>query len=182
MMTNRASRRSLLLMSLVVFLAACSGSDGSDGVGTEATTATGESAATTQAPTTPQGTEPGASTASTDAPAEDVPPVDQGVFEMREDLGIGLVVLESVTDAGSHPTLAWQQVQGASSYWLVVHDAEGRPYWAWTGSGTSVRIGGGDRSETNQTAAVHESLTWRVAAFDADGVLVALSETASLTP
>lgn len=64
----------------------------------------------------------------------------------------------------------------------MVSDADGEPYWAWTGTDTEVRVGGGDSTELNQTAAIHEEMVWRVAAFDETGTLVALSATGALAP
>lgn len=93
-----------------------------------------------------------------------------------------MVAFNPTTEAGSHPTLSWNPFEGAMSYWLVLRDTDGRPCWAWTGTDTSVRMGGGDSSDTNQTAALHAGMTWSVAAFDVEGNLVALSDTASLAP
>ena len=100
----------------------------------------------------------------------------------REVLGLDTLVLEEPIEDGSHPVLSWQPVDGAASYWLVVHDAEGGPYWAWTGADTSVRLGGGDRAETNQTAALSAALTWSVLALDADGIPLAVSGEGQLAP
>lgn len=101
---------------------------------------------------------------------------------MRGDLGIDILVLNETTETGSHPTLSWNSFGGAVSYWLVLRDAGGRPYWAWTGTDTSVRVGGGDSADTNQTAALRAEMTWSVAAFDKEGNLSALSDTALLAP
>jgi hypothetical protein len=85
--------------------------------------------------------------------------------DLAEIIGIGVVALNAV-DSGPHPVLGWQPVQGASLCWLMISDSDEEPYWAWTGTGTAVRFGGGDSTELNQTAAIHEDMTWRVAAFD----------------
>jgi hypothetical protein len=100
---------------------------------------------------------------------------------MSDDLGIAVVVVEPTTETGSHPLMSWQPVDGATSYWLVVRDADERPYWAWTGNDTRVRVGGGDNPDTNQTAVVHEAMTWSVAAFDGQGRLIAISPWTSLS-
>lgn len=96
--------------------------------------------------------------------------------------GVAELALDPAEEGGSHPTLSWQPVEGASSYWLALVDGTGAPYWAWTGPDTSVRVGGGDIADENQTAALHETMTWSVAAFDADGNLLALSPRASISP
>ena len=84
--------------------------------------------------------------------------------------------------AGPYPILSWEPVPAAATYWLVVSDADGQPYWAWTGEATEVRFGGGDSDEVNQTATLHEPMTWTVIAIDSDGELVAFSEPATVEP
>lgn len=129
--------------------------------------------ATSTAPTTSSTVEPDVDTTTApEAPAAD--PVDV--------LGVGSIVLDDVTEPGPHPVLGWEPVPGAASYWLTVTDGAGRPFWAWTGTATTVRVGGGPSAELNQTAAIHEPMTWRVAALDSNGVLVALSEPGDLAP
>ena len=38
--------------------------------------------------------------------------------------------------------LSWPPVAGAASYRVVILDSGRRPYWAWQGDATSVRVGG----------------------------------------
>ncbi len=90
--------------------------------------------------------------------------------------------LDDVQEQGPHPVLTWRPIDGATSYWLVVVDSDERPYWAWTGEASSVRVGGGSSGALNQTAAIHEPMSWRVGAFDDAGVLVGLSERGTLSP
>jgi hypothetical protein len=78
--------------------------------------------------------------------------------------------------------LSWQAVPSASSYWLVVQDSNGNPYWAWTGSDTEVRFGGGDTDALNQTAVLYEPMSWRIVALAVDGRVVAFSEYAAIEP
>ncbi len=85
------------------------------------------------------------------------------------------------TEAGPRPLLAWDAVEGAANYQLVVLDADGTAYWAWSGTETSVFLGGME----NQNAVgawVFEPLTWVVAAEDADGATLAMSARAELLP
>lgn len=128
-----------------------------------------------------------ACSSGTSTPAEPDPtPVESAdpgaTRELLASRGIGTVTLQASSEGGSHPVLAWDAVDGAASYWLVLHDDAGRPYWGWTGSETSVRVGGGDRAEQNQTAVLHEPMTWSVSAFDADGRLMAISEPQVVEP
>lgn len=104
------------------------------------------------------------------------------IRDMREDLGIESIVLQPVEEGGPHPTLAWDPVDNAATYWVAVQDGSGRIYWAWTGAETQVRVGGGDRPELNQTAALHEPMTWSVTAVDDVGSIIAFSEVASVSP
>lgn len=114
-------------------------------------------------------------------PSSDTEPTAD-IAATRDALALDALTLDPADEGGSHPTLSWQPVDGADSYWLVVHDADRRPYWSWTGSVTTVRFGGGDRAETNQTAALHDTMTWSVIALDAEGNPIALSDEAPLTP
>jgi hypothetical protein len=159
-------------MALALALAACSGSDGSN-ADQDPGTVSVTTATTTAVSTTTS--EPPPTSATGDDPA-----VAPSLIEMSDDLGIAVVAVEPTTETGSHPLMSWQPVDGATSYWLVVRDAGERPYWAWTGNDTSVRVGGGDNPDTNQTAVVHDAMTWSVAAFDGQGRLIAISPWTSL--
>lgn len=91
-------------------------------------------------------------------------------------------MLRPADEGGPHPALEWEPVNGAATYWLVVRDGSGEVYWAWTGVDTRVRIGGGDRPELNQTAALYEPMTWVVAAVDESGSLLAFSDVGTVAP
>jgi hypothetical protein len=43
-------------------------------------------------------------------------------------------------------------------------------------------VGGGDQADGNQTAALHEEMSWSVSVFNAGGELIALSDPANLVP
>ena len=171
----------LIAAALCVIAAGCSSDD--DGLATvttpttDAPTAGDAPAATTEpAPTQPAPTEP----APTDAPAPTPAPSLTPSVDLRTllaDRGVAELTLVATAEGGPNPTLAWESIDGAATYWLVVLDGAGAPYWAWTGSDTTVRFGGGVRTEPNQTAALHEAMTWTVAAVSADGRIIAFSET-----
>lgn len=91
------------------------------------------------------------------------------------------LIVTRATEAGPRPTLGWEPVEGASEYRVVVLDADRAPYWAWTGAGTSVPLGGLD-DPSAVGAWTFESLTWTVAAIDQNGDILALSVPAELTP
>ncbi len=176
MSSLRSLRLLVSVLCVIALLGAC-GSDGSDQQESQVPTTTPTPADSAAPPTTSTATT-NAAPATTAGPEEDPP----SLAELRSDLDIDVVVLEPASEGGNHPTLGWQATEGAASYWLVMRDGDGRPYWAWTGTDTSVRVGGGDSPETNQTAALHETMTWRVAAFDEQGNLVGLSDTATVSP
>mgnify|MGYP001824530035 CR=1 FL=1 len=166
-------------IALLVALTACSGSDGANDEQNGSATSVVPTTATA-APTTTA--EPAASGEPATTATDDDPTATPNLVELRSDLGVDVLVLDPATESGSHPMLSWQPTDGAASYWLTIRDADARPYWAWTGTETNVRIGGGDSPDTNQTAVLHETMTWRVAAFDSSGGLVAISDTATVSP
>ena len=85
------------------------------------------------------------------------------------------------TEPGPRPLLAWDAVEGAVNYQLVVLDADGTAYWAWSGTETSVFLGGMENPDA-VGAWVFEPLTWVVAAEDPNGATLAMSARAELLP
>ncbi|MEM7141134.1 MAG: hypothetical protein AAF548_08875 [Actinomycetota bacterium] len=110
-----------------------------------------------------------------DAPAPGAP---AGVFEQ---LGVEILAL-AAPEPGPHPLLSWPPVDGAARYSVVVQTADGGAFWGWVGDATEVRVGGGDRAELNQTAAVVEPMRWSLLAHDADGGLVGFGPAVMLEP
>lgn len=84
-------------------------------------------------------------------------------------------------EPGSNPLLSWDVVDGAALYRLVVLDPDGDPYWAWSGTATSVHVGG-DAAETTAGARIHAEMSWQVSAYDDAGVPIAFSEIGPLSP
>lgn len=173
--TRRVRIAAALAIGLAV--AACGGSDepasASSSTGPASTPDTA-AVTTTAGSTTPSTTQGPSSTGTS--------PSASSIRDLRGDFGIESIALQPADEGGPHPTLAWDAVDGAATYWLVVHDGDGRVYWAWTGAETQVRVGGGDRPELNQTAALHEPMTWSVTAVDASGSLLAFSDVATVSP
>lgn len=99
-------------------------------------------------------------------------------------LGVpSIEVLTPASGGGERPVLEWAAIDGTDRYDVVALTAEGEPYWAWVGSTNSVVFGGGDADAgPGQLAVVYGPLTWTVAAFGADGQLLALSDPAPLAP
>ena len=89
----------------------------------------------------------------------------------------------AVDDAGSgsNPVLSWAPVDGAVLYRVVVLDPDGDAYWAWSGTETSIPVGG-SQTPTLVGARVFDDVSWHVSAHAADGTPLALSERQTLTP
>ena len=86
-------------------------------------------------------------------------------------------------DAGETPTFEWEPVEGASTYRLVVLNAQGQATWAWEGAETSVPLGGvADRPEGSEGPVLTPGSSWSVAALDAEGHVLAASELRPVSP
>ena len=85
---------------------------------------------------------------------------------------------------GSKPLFAWEPLPAAATYQLVVYDADGRAYWAWEGSATSVYLGGGDTPppENSSGPMLGEGMSWAVLAFDDAGAPIGTSVIRSISP
>lgn len=163
------------LIALTMIVAACGGSSGDDQVSDGEPT---REQVTDDQATDDQATEESANDAEPgdtqpdDEPAEaDVAPIERPIDTVAVD----------DAEAGVRPLLSWSAVDGAALYRVVVVDGDGAPYWAWSGSDTEVFVGGVDDA-TLPGAVVSEAMTWSVAALDADGLPLALSDPAPLQP
>ena len=154
-----------------LLLAACGGDD-------DTTAATGAEPTATVAPAEPAATEVAEPTAS---PAVEPTPDEPPDSRQRLAEGGAPSIQLAIVEPGPHPVLEWDAVAGADEYWLVVLDGDGVAYWSWIGEGTSVRFGGGDNPELNQTAVLFEPMTASVAAVSS-GTVIAISEVTELEP
>ena len=86
--------------------------------------------------------------------------------------------------AGGKPLFEWEAVPGAVRYSLVLFSADGQPYWSWEGSETKVYLGGTQEQpeEDSPGPTLYEEMSWHVAAFDAEGQLIAVSPETSISP
>lgn len=165
----------LTMIALAMIVAACGGSGGDDQTiddqTSEGQTSEGQvsdEAANETDATETDTTETGAADDTTDATAPSVEsPLDEIVIE--------------AAPAGPRPLLSWAAVDGAALYRVVVVDADGAPYWAWSGSETQVFVGGVD-DPALPGAVVFESMTWTVVALDEDGLPLSISDVAPLEP
>ena len=164
------------LFALAVVVSACGGTGGDDAAGGDASIDDAESATTvsdasgadeTDGDETVETVETDATTTTTTAPIV----VDNPLVE----------ITVAATESGPRPLLAWDAIDGAVDYRVVVLDAQGQPYWAWSGPETEINVGGVSNPDA-AGATVFEPMTWTVAAIDADGVPVAMSAAGALTP
>lgn len=89
----------------------------------------------------------------------------------------------ATTGAGTSPVFAWDAVDDAAAYRLAVVTADG-PVWAWSGAETTVVFGGYAEVPAEGVGALRltSAAWWSVAAFDADGVLLAVSGHRAVAP
>ncbi len=162
--TSRSIRLVVTVAALLIF-AGCSG-DSEETVATEApdtTTAPATTAGATSETTTAEA--PATTQAATALTLEDVFPT----------------ITTQPTEPGPRPLLAWDPVDGADIYEVVVLGTDGEPYWAWSGADTAINVGGTDEPLA-VGAWVHETMSWTVSAHAADGAVLALSAPAQLQP
>ena len=73
------------------------------------------------------------------------------------------------------PVLEWEPVDGSARYSVVVLDEAGEPYWIWSGSESAITLGGAPSSDFGVGPILGVDYSWSVAAFDADGLFLAIS-------
>lgn len=96
---------------------------------------------------------------------------------------VTIEILTPSAGGGIRPDLSWTPVPDAASYELVLFSRLDEPYWAWSGTGTSVPVGGEPRLGPNSAgAALIDDMRWFVMAFDADGLPLAQSPIVSISP
>lgn len=91
------------------------------------------------------------------------------------DVGVPEIAL-TLADPGPKPALSWTAADGADRYYVAVWSADGRPYWSWWGTDTSVVVGGGSGATSGQTPVLEAPLTARVYAFDVADSMVGVSQ------
>ena len=163
-------KRRTILAVLAVVVGACSGSstDATDPASTETPTAT--SAVSTPDTEATDSASPDATTAPEEPTTSELSLAD--IFDP---------IAVEPTEPGPRPLLAWESIDGATLYIVVVLGANGDPYWAWSGTETAINVGGIDEPEA-LGAWVHESMTWTVSAQGPEGEVLALSSAAPLEP
>ena len=98
--------------------------------------------------------------------------------------GLDVPEIEQLTPrsgGGHRPLLEWVPVAGSASYELTFFDQEGFLYWAWTGTETSVYLGGVSAPDGTPGPAALEGMSWAVVALDQAGSVIAQSKVRSIS-
>ena len=86
-----------------------------------------------------------------------------------------IVSLTPVEGAGITPLFAWEPAADDATYFLVVKDETGEPYWSWSGVESEIQMHSGGPQ-------IEAGYTWSVSAFDADNNFVAISAELPIAP
>ncbi len=168
MRSTMMKRTAIFASALAIALASC-GSDGADdGSAVSTSSETAEATTTT--------------TADSSNDTSDTPTADA---ETQADDEAGADLFPEIelasTEPGPRPTLSWSGVDGAALYQLTVLDADGTPYWSWSGTDTTVPLGGMENPDA-MGAWVFEELSWMVVARDDAGAPLGMSRRGVLEP
>lgn len=170
-MTPNTTRATSILLSALI-LASCTTNeqeaDQTSAPSTSLVTVTSVGATVTTGP-------PDTSDGSSDPVVTDPPLIDR--------IGLArLTLLTPESGGGERPLLAWQPADGATLYYVLVFDPEGRTYWAWSTASTSVFMGGADLKLSIDIPRIADGMTWAVLAIGADDLPVAQSERRPIAP
>lgn len=94
-----------------------------------------------------------------------------------------VTLLTETSGGGLRPLLEWEPVDEADHYAAYLYAPNGDVYWAWTGHGTSVHVGGEPQLRDGASGpSVVEEMTWAVMAHDGDGLPLAVSQQRPIAP
>jgi len=112
-------------------------------------------------------------------------PIETTVAGATGELAAVTLLEPATAGAGPLPTFRWEPVAGAAEYVLAVLTQSGEPIWAWQGAETSVMLGAWDVAPADVNVPgplIAEASVWFVAAFDATGAPIAVSEMRPIAP
>lgn len=158
-----------MVVVIALVVTGCGPSEESASTSTDGSTTTAGSVATTL----PEG--PAESTTTASVTTTSSTPEPEAEPFLRD---LGLAVVSQLTPregAGPRPDLVWDPVPDASSYRVLVMDAEGNPWWSWSGDDTQVVLGGVETTADIGGPVAGSGVTWVVFAFDDDGHLTGVS-------
>ena len=167
-------RRIVLVVVLLLVVAACS-----DGTTDEATTTSAGATATTAS-----GGEQPVTTAAvaTTAPPTTVAAVVATPFDATAPLYADTDRIEATVTGVNRPQVAWQDVDGADRYTLLILAEDGTTVWAWSGTDVAVTVGGGEADRPGLGARVSAPSWVRVIARDTGGAVIAASDPVAIGP
>ena len=92
-------------------------------------------------------------------------------------------ILTPGTGGGGRPRLEWTPIPEAAVYEVNIYAPSGEIYWAWSGSSTSVHVGGEPLLGPNSAGpTVIPDMTWYVLALDESGLIVGQSPVVGIAP
>ncbi len=99
----------------------------------------------------------------------------------------GLTSIQLLTPssgAGIKPLFEWSPIDGAAQYSLFLQFSDGQPYWTWTGTSTSIYLGGTDSPPPEDAAGpiLEDGMSWSIIALDAQGNIIATSALQLISP
>jgi hypothetical protein len=155
-------RLPIAVLCSVTLFAGCS-SGGDDGSGTQSLDGSVSTTVVTQDAGTSQ------------EPPPSLPPVIEGLDSVT--------LLTPVAGGGARPLLAWEPVNAAATYMVVVYDSEGEAIWSSITRDTEIYLGGSlPIPEENTGPRITADSSWVVYADDANGRVIAASGRSPLNP
>lgn len=168
----------VVLAVLSIVSAGCAESNTSESFESATTLATPAPSATTSVDL---GTGEDSTAVAEDAPDSQNRERGLQIPELVDIPGIDLLTPES--GGGVRPEFAWEPIDRAFFYNVVLLDPAGRGYWGWEGTTTAVHLGGEPVIKEGLSGpSVIEGMTWQVAAYDDDLNLIALSHRQPIAP
>lgn len=120
-------------------------------------------------------------------PTAVVTQVEEGPQPDRLLPGVNVPEIELLTPTegvGVKPKFEWKAVDGATSYSLMLFDADGKTYWAWMGKSSYIYLGSSLTAPPEDSAGpiLQPDMRWAVAAYDAQNHLLATSQFRPISP
>lgn len=166
-----------LLTSTVLALASCSSGDQADD---------SEADSTIEAPaqaTSPSGVSGSEETETASTPASVTAPATPVTEPLLDGIEPSVDLLTTATGGGIRPLLEWEPHDNAGAYTVTVYAPDGSAYWSWTGSTTSVHVGGEPvLDDTAPGPSVIDGMSWGVIALSDSFVPIATSHLAPIGP